>query len=99
MSGVRRKLEFSVLAVSLATPFILACWLVLLVLVGRAQTCVPVSYQGNVNSCQGLSIRWLNHNSISDIDHFDIQWADGFTQSLPGSAISASRTGLPCNWS
>lgn len=60
--------------------------------------CNPPIYQGYVNSCQGLSVRFLNRDSISAINRFEVRWnADGVTQTLGPSAISASRqTG--CNF-
>lgn len=63
-----------------------------------AQTCTPPLWQGFVNSCQGLSIRWLNRDSLTLIDHYEVRWhTDGLVQQLAGSAITASRlTG--CNW-
>ncbi len=60
-----------------------------------AQTCTPPLFQGWVNSCQGLSIRWLNRNPIADIKRFEVRWhADAPTTPptvLPGNAISLSR--------
>lgn len=65
-----------------------------------AQTCIPPTWQGNTNSCQGINGKFLNRNSINDIDHFVAVWnTDGVSQVLPGNALGVSRTGLSCNWS
>lgn len=62
------------------------------------QTCTPPRFQGWVNSCQGLSIRWLNQNPSTTIDHYEIKWlADGRVDRAAGSALTLSRlTG--CDW-
>jgi hypothetical protein len=60
--------------------------------------CTPPAFQGWVNSCSGLSIRFLNRNPVSQISRYEVVWlADGVKQTLAGSALSASRqTG--CNF-
>jgi uncharacterized protein (TIGR03437 family) len=66
--------------------------LTLIAVVARAQTCTPPRFQGWVNSCQGLSIRWLNQNPVGSIDHYEVKWLrDGKTDSVPGNAVSLSR--------
>lgn len=57
-----------------------------------AQTCTPPRFQGWINSCQGLSIRWLNQNPVSDIDRYEVRWhSDNRIDHAAGSAISLSR--------
>lgn len=62
-------------------------------------SCIPPIFGGWVNSCSGLSVRWLNRNPVAQIARFETRWhADGIIQTLPGGALSASRqTG--CNFS
>lgn len=69
-----------------------------------AQTaCSPPIFQGSVNatgSCNRLTIRFLNTQSSTLIDRYEVRWtADGVRQTLPGSAIQAVRDDVTCQWS
>jgi len=84
--------------------FILAALaLVALSVMASAQTCSPPIFQGSVNatgSCNRLSIRFLNTQSSTLIDRYEVRWtADGVRQTLPGSAIQAVRDDVTCQWS
>src|SRR5690348_815320 len=74
--------------------------LIAMVAGARAQSCMPPLFQGEVTSCQGINIKFLNKNAIPDIDHFTVRWnTDAVVHTVSGSATGDSRTGLPCNWS
>jgi len=71
--------------------------------IAQAQACTPPIFQGSVNAtgnCNRLSIRFLNTQSSTLIDHYVVRWtADGVVQTLPGSAIQAVRDDVTCQWS
>ncbi len=98
-----RLIERGVAAFDLRATLDLTALLLVFVLaaaIANAQSCIPPLYQGDVNSCQGINVKFLNKNAITDIDHFTVLWqTDNLLQTLPGSALGASHTGLPCNWS
>ena len=88
MSKPIKQLLLLLLATLLAAAFLTA----------RASVANEVVFQGWLNSCQGLTIRWLNHFPTDQIDHYEIFWNyDGLLQRADGNALSASRlTG--CNF-
>lgn len=51
---------------------VLVIAIVLLALRVNAQPCTPPLFQGYPNSCSTINLRWLNRDSISLIDHYDI---------------------------
>jgi uncharacterized protein (TIGR03437 family) len=63
----------------------------------QAQTCTPPLYQGYPSSCSTLNIRWLNRDSSTLIDRFEIYIGAQLRGSVPGNALSFSDP-VGCNF-
>jgi uncharacterized protein (TIGR03437 family) len=61
-----------------------------LAVAGRGQGCTPPIYQGYPSSCSTLNIRWLNQDSSSLIDHFEVYIGSQLRGTAPGNALGFS---------
>ena len=66
--------------------------------VGAQTVCTPPLYQGYPSSCSNIYLRWLNRDSISLIDHFEIYRGGLKIGQVPGNAITFSEN-VGCSFS
>lgn len=90
MSRIKFALSFLVSLLLLLFVFSTESDSLLTETVEAQSTCTPPLFQGYPSSCSTLNLRWLNRDSISLIDHYEIFRGSAKVGEAPGNAISYS---------